>query len=157
MLPAYHDTDKRELLKLAGLAVAIGLAIPLLSELLSKFVIDPIFCNNPGSVQVCLNGGMVAYYISAVLLSIVSVAILANIGVYRPVLIAFGTLLSLWGLKGFLLSTMSSSMFEYLLVSVVLYVFCYILFYWLMRFHSFGLALFLATTATITIRWVLLV
>ncbi|HSE29485.1 MAG TPA: hypothetical protein VLA77_02790 [Candidatus Saccharimonadales bacterium] len=156
-LPVFYKAEKSEIIKIVSLAAAVGLLIPLLSEVISVWVIAPIFCQNPNDISICTNGGMISYYISAVIINIAAVSLLINIDVNKPLVIVFGSLLALWGLKGFLTPLMSGSFVEYLIISVVLYVLCYVAFYWFMRIRSFGLAMFFAAVTVMAVRWILLV
>lgn len=156
-LPIFYKSEKKEVIKVIILALAVGILIPLLSELISKWIVIPIFCQDPNNISICTNGGMVSYYISAVLVSIAAVSLLVNMDVNRPLLIAFGALLALWGLKGFMIAVANHNFAEYLAVSAILYAACYMLFYWCMRMRSFGVSLFLASATVMIVRWVLLV
>lgn len=156
-LPAFHQVERTEALRVVLLGIVVGVIIPFLSGALSRWVIDPIFCQDPNNFAVCANGGMIAYYISASLLTIIAVALLVNWGVYRPLIIALGALVALWGLKKFIDPIFSANFAEYVALSAILFGASYLVFYWFMRVRHFGASLTLAVVAAIAIRWVLLV
>lgn len=155
-LLAYHRVNRVEVIKVTFLGAFLGLLIPSLGLAINSWLINPIFCQE-ASQQFCQQSDLWGYYVSATLLSIVAVALLANWGIYRPIVVAFASLVSLWGLKSFIDLVASHSLVEYLFISATLFGATYLLFYWLMRAYNFGLSVALAVAAILVIRWTLLV
>lgn len=156
-LPVFRRVERIEALRVVLVGVFVGIVIPLLGTALSRWVIDPIFCQDPSNFAVCANGGMIAYYISASLVTIIAVALLVNWGVYRPLIIALGTLVALWGLKKFIDPIAGANFIEYIALSAALFGVSYLLFYWFMQVRHFGVSMALAVVAAVAIRWTLLV
>ena len=86
----YVRSSRGELLKVLLLGIAVGLLVPLLSFLLEKFFIEPVFCRSADSFGVCATGGLTAYYIATALVSVLAIVLLANWQVFRPLLIVVG-------------------------------------------------------------------
>ncbi|HEU5187651.1 MAG TPA: hypothetical protein VFT87_04050 [Candidatus Saccharimonadales bacterium] len=156
-LPVFRRVERVEALRVVLLGVAVGIIVPLLSAALSKWVIDPIFCQDPNSFTVCANGGMIAYYISTSLITIAAIALLVNWGIYRPLIIAVGALVALWGLKKFIDPIAGANFVEYIALSAALFGVNYLLFFWFMQVRHFGVSIALAVVAAVAIRWTLLV
>jgi hypothetical protein len=72
----------------AGWLVYLGVA---------QFFVEPVFCRNPDTFRFCNNGGTIAWITAHVIVMAATVAVLARMAVYRPLLIVLGVLLSLWG------------------------------------------------------------
>lgn len=156
-LPAFHRVERIEALKVTVLGIIVGLAVPLLGNAISMWVIEPIFCQDASNFTTCANGGMIAYYVSSTLVTIMAIGLLVNWGVYRPLLIGLGALVALWGFKKFVDPIIGVSFYEYLAISALLFGLSYLVFYWFMRVRHFGVSLALAAVAATAIRWVLLI
>lgn len=152
----YVRSSRGELLKVLLLGIAVGLLVPLLSFLLEKFFIEPVFCRSADSFGVCATGGLTAYYIATALASVLAIVLLANWQVFRPLLIVVGAAAALWGLKKYSGDMAGASGVEYYLFSAVIFALAYLLFYWVMRIRTFLLSVLLAVGLVIVIRLALI-
>jgi len=148
---------RKELIKVIALGAVIGLLIPLISFLIERFFIEPVFCRSADSFGVCSTGGLTAYYAATVILSIVGVVLLANWQVFRPLLIAVAAAAALWGFKKYTGELSIHSVMEYYITSMLLFAVVYILFYWTMRIRNFAISVIVAVVLVALIRWALLV
>ncbi|MGH7196606.1 MAG: hypothetical protein ACREGJ_02445 [Candidatus Saccharimonadales bacterium] len=154
---SFYEIERTELLKIGLLGAIAGILIPLLGVVISNYFIEPVFCQSTDNFAICGSGGLVGYYIASVLVAIGAVALLANWGVFRPLLVVLGVTAALWGLKKYVDPLTAGSWLEYYAFSVVLYGLGYLLFYLLVRFRNFALSVVLALVAVVLIRWALLV
>lgn len=144
-----------EILKLAVLGALIGLLIPFVGYLLEHFFIAPVFCTAGDALGLCTNAGSVGYYTASVIFGAISIVVLANWQVFRPLVIAVAAIAALWGFKRYVQDIVGSSGLEYYLFSVVLYAAAYLLFYWIMRIRRFALSLILTIAIVLLLRWAL--
>lgn len=156
-VPFYHAVNRTEAIKVGALGAAVGVIIPLVGVLIHQLVITPVFCQDPNASGVCDANNLVGYYVAAALITAVAAAVLIGWGVFRALLIAVGSILTLWGLQKYVDPLATSSSIEYYLVSGVMFLLCYLLFYWMMRLRNFGLGLGLAVVVVMLVRWALLV
>src|SRR6266550_780442 len=162
--PVVIDTESRavieptgvEVLRVGLLGALVGLFVPLLSWLIGKFFIQPVFCHSGDSLGLCSSGNLTPYYVATVIVTVVAVALLANWQVFRPLLIAVAAAAALWGLRKYLNDVANSNWVEYYGSSVLLYAVMYLLFYWLLRLRSFAVSVILTVVAVILVRWALL-
>ena len=152
----FLQPTRREFVRVCILGAAIGLLIPLIGFLLEKFFIEPVFCHTTNSFGVCATGGLVAYYISATLLGVAAIVLLANWQVFRPLLIVFATAAALWGLQKYLPNMTVNGSVEYYSFSMIFYALAYLIFYLLLRIRSFGISIVLTIAVVAAIRWVLI-
>jgi hypothetical protein len=145
-----------DLIRVGILGLAVGVLIPALGWLLQKFLIAPIFCKEAATLAVCTPGDLTTYYIATVVLSVVSVALMANWQVFRPLLVAVAAASALWGFQRYVGDTVSHAGVEYYISSAVLYAVAFLLFYWILRLKSFALSVILTVVAVILIRLALL-
>ncbi len=156
IVPLYYNAEHRDLVRVSIVGVSAGVLIPLLGWMISTWIVAPFFCN-ADSFDVCASGGLIGYYAAAVIVSAAAVAMLAAWSIYRPLIIAVGVMLSLWGLKRYIDPIAVQGWLEYYLTSGILFAIGYILFYWLSRIRHFGTSLALAIITVIVVRWVLIV
>ena len=145
-----------DLIRVGILGLAVGVLIPAFGWLLQKFLIAPIFCKEATTLAVCTPGDLTTYYIATVVLSVVSVALMANWQVFRPLLVAVAAASALWGFQRYVGDTVSHAGVEYYISSAVLYAVAFLLFYWILRLKSFALSVILTVVAVILIRLALL-
>jgi hypothetical protein len=145
-----------DMLRVGVLGLLVGLFIPLISWLLQRYFIEPVFCQETTALGVCAPNDMTTYYIATVVMTVIAVALLANWQIFRPLLIAVAAASALWGLQRYLGDTVAKAGWEYYLSSGISYALVSLLFYWLLRLRSFALSVGLCVVAVVLIRWVLL-
>lgn len=131
---------------LAGLIV--GLITWLLTYLLQQFILQAIFCN---SVQAenCSNSIVYAGNIAAVIMTIVGLTVLVKLSVFRPLLIVLATMVSLWGMAGWLAGL---SLVETIIFSGLLYAICYAAYTWLARIRNAVVMIIVVVVVAIATR-----
>lgn len=149
----YFPTTTQDAARVLLVGLGVGVLVVLLSELIARYFIDPIFCRSTDAFTVCANGGMVAFNVSLVIVSMAAVAVLAKLGVFRPLLVAIGPAASLWGIKAYM---SGMSWLEYGFWFVALCALTYSLFYWLMRVSNFVVSLIVLVVAIVVIRLTLI-
>lgn len=110
-----------------------------LTALISNYVIDPLFCRpDSANFSVCAQGGSLASNISAVFVAGFGLLALVRLGVFRPLLVALASAITLWGI-----GTWTGGMEWYVAVlwSGVLYALAYATYTWLSQIRSFVVAL----------------
>jgi hypothetical protein len=152
----YYTTDRGEIIKIGILGALAGILSPLIGLLVDHYIISPIFCPGSSSSGFCAASDVAGYYVGTVLVAIVATTMLANWGVFRPLLIALGATLALWGLKRYMDPTAHGNWLEYYALSAALYALSYILFYWLLRVRNFVVSLVLVVGVIGLIRWAML-
>ena len=113
-------------------AFAYGLTL-----LLDRAVLNPIFCQNNDTMQVCLNTERIAANMATVLAAVAGMFALLQLGVYRPLLISGAAAVILWGSTAWL----QTSWLEEILWSIGLYGLIYTSLVWLSRVRNFVIAL----------------
>jgi len=146
-----------DLVRVGLLGIGVGLLIPALTWVLHAFLISPIFCRETSSLAVCAANDLTAYYVATVVMGVISVALMANWQIFRPLLVGVAAVAALWGLQRYAGSTIASAGIEYYVSSAALYALAMLLFYWLLRLKSFALSVVLTVVAVVLIRWALLI
>lgn len=127
--PTIIDLDRRMFLRIVLTGFFVGLATWGLTFVLNNYVLTAWFCSDDGSL-VCSSSTIYAGNIAAVILAIVGISALVKLGVFRPLLIALASLITLWGVAGWLSSV---SIIESILWTSILYGVSYITYAWLAR------------------------
>jgi hypothetical protein len=153
-LPTYLPTSVPEVIKVALTGIGAGAAIVLLSELIARYFIDPVFCRSADSFAICAEGNMISFYAATVIVTIIAIAVLATIGMFRPLLIALASAAALWGVRAELEGL---SLLEYGAWTALFFGLAYLLFFWLLRARSFVLSLVLTVIAVGVIRAIFLI
>jgi hypothetical protein len=117
--------------KQAVIGAVVGLLYWLLTMAVQHFIIDPLFCHASADIMNCSNSIVISGNVAAVLASIIGLALLVRLRALRPVIIAFASLVLLWGLSGW---TDGLGWAEVMIWSIVLYGLSYILFSWFSRY-----------------------
>lgn len=130
--PAIIDQDIRSSMRIALVGAIVGLLTWGLAQLLERFVLGGLFCGDEAS-HVCMN--VVAYSgnIAAIVMAVIGVVVLVRMSVYRPLLIALGAIISLWGLAAWV---QSLGLIEQIAWTTGLYVLFYSLYAWVSRIRS---------------------
>lgn len=146
-----------DLLRVGLLGLGVGLLIPLLSWVLHKFLVTPLFCREVSTLALCSPADPTTYYVATAIVGIIATALMANWQIFRPLLIVVAAAASLWGLQRFMGDTIAQSGIEYYLTSAALYMVAFLLFYWILRLKNFALSVVLTVAAVVLVRWVLLI
>lgn len=145
----YVPVNRKDIAQVALLGLASGALIVFLGELLQRFFINPVLCQNASGGDICGPTGLAGFYVSTVVVSVVSIIILARFGIFRPLLVAVGAAVALWGIKG---DIQGVGLLEYAFWVAILYAMTYLLLYWLLRARNFVISLVLVIAAVIVLR-----
>ncbi len=143
------DMRPATIVQVALLGVILGAIAWLLTLLLGRFVLDPIFCNNQATTGICLNSNVIAGNIALVFAAVGGVLGLVRLGVYRPMLVAIAVAITLWSLAGWVDGLL---WFESLVWTIGLYALAYAAFAWLVRPRTFLFAIILILVVVIAAR-----
>lgn len=146
--PAIIDLDKRMFVRIVLVGLVIGLATWAFSLVLDRFILSAWFCNDAQSLA-CSSSTIYAGNISAVVMSVVGISVLVKLGVFRPLLIVLATLITLWGLSGWLINT---SLVESAIWTAVVYGLAYIAYAWLARIRRAAVMIVLVALVAIGAR-----
>lgn len=142
------DMRANTIIQVVLLGVILGAITWLLTLLLERFVITPIFCGDSGN-GICMNVGTVAGNVALVFTAIGGLLGLIRLGVYRPLLVVIASSIVLWGLAGWASGLL---WYETLAWTVLLYAIVYTAFSWLVRPRFFLVAIILVLIVVIVAR-----
>lgn len=143
------EMSQHQAVQIVLLGIGLGVGAWLLSELIRRVILVPLFCGDPSSI-VCANAPDFGANTAAIIVVIAGLMGLVRLSVYRPLLIALAVLVSLWGLGAW---TSPLAWYESLAWFVILYALCYIAFAWLVRPQSFMPTIVAVVVAVVLIRW----
>ncbi len=141
----------RELLTVCLSGVLVGALIAIAYYLLNGFVFSAVMCRE-GAAANCGDAPGYAMTVAMIIGGLAGLITLAQIRVYRPLLIVLATAISLWSFH-----VLVGSMLWYwgLLLVAALFGLTYMLFAWIVRLRSFVAAVVLAVVIVVLIRFVL--
>lgn len=146
--PAIIDLDKRMFMRILVAGLVIGLLTWGLSVILDRFILSAWFCNDESS-QACSSSLIYAGNISAVIMSVVGITALVKLGVFRPLLIVLASVITFWGLSGWLADV---SLLEAAFWSSLVYGLSYITYAWLARIRRAALMMVVVAIIVIGAR-----
>lgn len=120
-----------------------------ISLFLQRYVIEPIFCRNADSFSVCANGGTYAFNIALILTAFLAVIALVRLGGYRPLLVAFAVVATLWSANTWL---GVNSWWEATLWISFLSGLAYLVYSWIARITSFPFSVLLMALVVVAAR-----
>ncbi len=118
--------------RMAAIGVFLGILYWLLTILMSRYVIDPIYCGSSVDTSVCASSIPMAGNIVSIIVATIGLGIMIRYSVVRPIIIAVASAIALWGLAGW---TEGLVWYEIGLWSALLYGFSYVLFSWISRYN----------------------
>jgi hypothetical protein len=130
------NSSREEFKYVVLLGVAVGLFVALVSLLIGKYFINPVFCLSHGGT-ICGMSGQLGYYVALVLASVLASVFMVNKGVYRPLLIILMSLVAIWVIGNCAHTLMAHSWQTYCLFMMLISCVVYSLFYWLAHWRSF--------------------
>ncbi len=117
--------------RMAIIGGSLGFLYWLTTLLISRYIIDPIYCGASFDANVCTGSIGMSGDIATIIVATVGLAVLVRYAVVRPIIVAVASALALWSLARW---TEGLAWYESLAWSVVLYGFTYILFSWISRY-----------------------
>lgn len=145
---ALIDLRWQSLVQVGLFGAGLGLLSWLLTILVKQVIFVPLFCGDPTNAA-CVGATGSAGVLALIVAGIVGLLGLVRLGVYRPLLVALAAAVSLWGVA---LWTGEMQWYEAAAWSVLLYALVYVVFTWLVRPRTFGLALALVVIVAILSR-----
>lgn len=146
--PSLIDLNQQSIVQVALLGAGLGLLSWLLTLLIRQIVFVPLFCGDPAN-GACVDATGGAGVVALIITGVVGLLGLVRLAIYRPLVVAIATAVSLWSLGSWI-----TDMFwlEAAAWSVILYALCYVLFTWLVRPRSFVLAVGLVVAVVLLAR-----
>lgn len=155
--PFYITSSLRESVAIAVNGLLAGIAVWGISVLLDRFVITPIFCSNASQAAACDGSGLIAFNIATVLVAVATIFSLARIGVFRPLIVALATAITLWALPSYIAGVSTAApLFEQIVWLATLYALMFLVFSWLLRLRSFAISLVLTLAVVVLFRYLLM-
>lgn len=129
-----------------------GAAGWLINLFLQHYFIDPVFCASPDSYGACANGSTIAWVLAHVLVVGASVVAMVGAMVYRPLLVALASVITVWGISGWLggLEWWSATLWQALLFALA-----YGAYAWIARTVQFWAAALITVLVVVLCRFVL--
>jgi hypothetical protein len=147
---AMSNRDLLSILVLGGIA---GLLIWGLGLVLDRYVFDVFLCQNGVGGQ-CSHAMDYAAGVAVVIGSILALAGLIRLRVYRPLLAVLATAISLWGVVQL---TWGMKWYWGILVAIIMYLLAYGLYTWAARLRLFWIALAVTAVLVIAVRLALMI
>jgi hypothetical protein len=141
----------RELITTILVGAGAGLVATAITILMNKFVFAAVLCR-PEAATDCTNAPMYSMIVGLVIGSIAGLVALAQLRVYRPLLIVVATVIALWGFQALVGGL---AWYWALLVMMLLFGLSYGLFAWIARVRSFLLAAVIAVVLVVLVRLLL--
>lgn len=135
--------------KIALTGAGLGAIYWILTVLIGKYVIDPIFCRSVTDAAACTNSVGIAGDVATVLIAALGVMIMLRLRVVQPLIIAVASAAALWGLSRW---TEGLVWAEIVAWSVLLYALAYALFSWISRYSRIIPVLIAVIVAIIIVR-----
>ncbi len=145
--PKFVDIDRQSLITAALIGLGVGILTWLISWFFQHVIFNSLICHS--SAATCADNGNIAFNMAAVLMAIAGVVALVRSGIYRPVLVALGAIVSLWSLQDLLQGFV---WFEALAWTAVLYALAYALFAWVLKIYNITIAVVLLIVLVVLAR-----
>lgn len=140
-----------DLIRTALTGVGVGLLTAAAMFLLNKFIFSAVLCR-PQSVSDCSQAPFYAMIVAIVIGAIAGLVALAQMRLYRPLLVVLAATIALWGVN-----TLVAPFAWYwaLLIVAVLFGLAYSLFAWIARIRNFVMALVVTVVVVVLVRFLL--
>lgn len=139
----------RQLVFVLLIGLFVGVVMWGLTELINGYVLAPIFCRD-GKGSACASLPRYSEAAAVVLASGIGLFGLVRLGIFRPLLVALASAVSLWGIVGY-----TSGFFPWYYVlasSALLYALAYGAYMWLTRIRLFWVAVILILILVVALR-----
>jgi hypothetical protein len=118
--------------RMLAIGAALGLTYWIVTLMMSRYIIDPIYCKSAVDAAVCSGSVGMGGNIASIVLATIGLGLLIRYSVARPIIIAVASAVALWGLAGW---TEGLAWYEIALWSALLYGLVYVLFSWICRYN----------------------
>ena len=143
-------TDIKKMLVAALIGAVVGAIAWGGGLLISRFIIEPVFCATPDSASICEVRDITSFNIALVLASFVGLLAMVRARVYRPLLISIAAAVSAWGMVAWLAS---EPWFIRLLAAVSIAALAYAFYAWVAQLKSFIAALIITLIVAVGLRF----
>lgn len=142
-------TDLKKVLFTALIGAIVGAVAWGGGFLISRFIIEPVFCATPDSAAICQIRDTTSFNVALVVATFAGLLIMIRARVYRPLLIAIAAAISVWGLVSFV----AQDIWVVRLLSIVLITSLAYAFYGLVaQLRSFIAAMIIAVLVVVGLR-----
>lgn len=143
-------TDIKKMLVTALIGAIVGAIAWGGGFLMSRFIIEPVFCATPDSASICAVRDVTAFNIAVVLASFVGLLAMVRVRVYRPLLISIAAAVTIWGLVAWLAG---EPWYIRLLAAAGISALAYAFYGWVAQLRSFIVALIITSVVVIGLRF----
>ncbi len=153
--PSYdpYNLDLNAVTRLIAVGLVTGVVGWLLYWLLANYFVSPIFCSTTDTFGLCKNGGTIAWISAHVVASVLAVIALAQLAVYRPLLVVIAALASLWSAHSWLGVL---PWWQGLIAQGILFAIAFAVFGWIARVANFWLTVIVIVVLVVVARITLL-
>jgi len=142
----------RDLMMTIGAGAVVGLVSSGIATLMNKFVFSAVLCRADAASADCVNAPTYATVVALIIGAITALVALAQMRMYRPLLIVIAATAALWGFQHI---TSPLAWYWQLLAATILFGLVYGLFTWIARIRSFLIAIIVVVVLVVAIRFML--
>lgn len=124
-------SNSYSLWKMALIGAVSGLLFWLLTMLIQKYIINPMYCSSAASSLTCLNSLSISGNIAMIAIAVIGIVAMVMLRMVQPLIIAVAATATLWGLAQW---TDGLSIVEIIIWSILVYTLAHILFSWIARY-----------------------
>ena len=147
--PTLVEITIRQFLFVALTGMIVGILTWGLANLIGTYVFHPLMCRE-ASMSTCGSVSQYSEILGTIIASGAGLFGLVRLQVFRPLLVALASAISLWGLIGY--TVVLFPWYGVLLSAALLYTVSYMAFMWISRIRLFGLAIVFLLALVIGIR-----
>jgi len=131
------------------LGLGLGFIAWVITALLTRYVIEPLTCQQVMDAAACVNAPSVAGALSAIVTGLIALLVFIRTGIHRPIVLVVATAALLWSL-----GTWTNGLFwlEAIAWSMVLYTLSYSLFNFIARYSRLGVVIAVSLLIVLIIR-----
>lgn len=144
--PAIIEQNRATALRIALIGAVVGVAAWMLTYTLERFVLGSLLC---GGESTCTKATAYSGGIALVITAVIGVMALVRSLVYRPLLIALGAAITLWGIGGWLAGLMILEQVGWM---ALLFALAYSAYGWLARIRNVPVMLIVVIILVVTSR-----
>jgi hypothetical protein len=124
----------------------------LINIFLQTYFIEPVFCTSTDSSSICTNGSAIAWTLAHILAVGASVVAMVGAVIYRPLLVAIASFVTVWGIHSWLggLEWWSATLWQMLIFALA-----YGAYAWIARTIQFWAAAVITVVVVVVCRLVL--
>ncbi len=147
----FVSLTSRDIVSTFVAGMIVGILYVGATYLLNTYVFSNVLCRAQASVD-CSQAPGYAMIVASVLSGLIGIGLLVRLRIYRPLLVALASLVSLWGLGTLLLGL---QWYIAILIAALLFGLCYAVFTWFMRIRSFLMALVVVIILIVVLRLII--